>query len=187
MLNITAFSNELLSKLDNSGDILTSSKAHRVWAEAIGNYLESNLQISGTYIGICGGGSPDPLNGVHVWKPSSVSIDYVSLVNGARSGGLDGWTNNLSSAVNAGVVFNGKSEDGLILCSSNCHPSITVFIEHSDFEGGYGLDGLNARNYMINIVISVFVNALRHSSLTPNPATGTGSCSTGTITWSTLE
>lgn len=185
MLNVNDFSEAILDDLDSS-DILSSSKAHQVWSDAIAEYLDDNLQIEGTYVGVCGGGSPDPYSGVHIWSPSSVTINHSSLMSGASVGGLDGWVNNVSSEINGGVIFSGFSDDGLVTCSSNCYPSVSISIQQTDFEEGYGLSGLEARDYMIDIVVNSFVSALKSSSLVPSSATGVGSCSTGTITWGNL-
>jgi len=187
MLNINNFSNSLLNALDSAGDILSTSRAHSVWADALSDYLKDNLQITGTYFGTCGGGSPDPFNGYHIWSPSSVSFDSSVLMSGASNGGLSGWAKNLSSVVNGGILFKGESNDSLVTCSSSCYPVISFYINKNDFEGGYDKIGLDARDYAILVSITLFVNALKNSSLTPSPATGVGACSTGIITWENLE
>jgi len=187
MINTSLFASAVSSALDSAGDILLASRAHSVWADAMSDYLSNNLQITGVYFGVCGGGSPDPVNGPHIWSPSSVTFDSSILLSGAQNGGISGWVNNLSSVVNGGIEFSGGSNDSMVVCSSSCYPFITLTIDKSDFEGGYDRTGKDARDYVISVAMNIFVTSLKASSLSPSPATGSGSCSVGTITWGNLE
>lgn len=64
---------------------------HGKVATAVQNYLFSNLDITGSYVGTIPGPAPDPLNGVFIWSPSSLVLTSATMVAAAAGSGFDSW------------------------------------------------------------------------------------------------
>ncbi len=80
------------------GGTLVISEIHNKVALNINSYLTSNLTLKGTYVGVTGSGSPDPLNGSVEYKLASIPLVGTNLELSAP-GGLPSYLNSIVSSL----------------------------------------------------------------------------------------
>lgn len=106
--------NAIKAKLDALSDVDKSNPTlvHNAWATGCKEYITSNAEIQGTYVGTLPGPLPDPLSGTYDWNVSTFIMLGVTL-QAAAVGGFLTWKTALELSIKA-IIFLGPDKTNTI-------------------------------------------------------------------------
>lgn len=103
----------------NISGVIDPPTFHKKFAETINEYIVSEAELVGNYIGILTNKNPDPLSGIHKWKPISCKVDGAEILKAIdkifdHNDFIVKYNKVLSNEIKEKTIFSGISKDNTV-------------------------------------------------------------------------